>query len=492
MPREYPHLFIGGKWLPAHGEGVIEMPDPATGGVFATVPAGDAHDVDAAVAAARSALDGPWSRLTSSQRGAMVGALASRLGAAAPELALVESADTGRPLRDVRGEVARTADWLQFFAGMADKVVGRSMEVTGEMSAYTIPQPIGVVAGIIPSNSPLNLTCWKLGPALAAGNTVILKPSEVAGVSLLELAHLVEEVGFPPGVVNVITGAGPLIGPALTAHPGIDKISFTGSVGAAQAIMAGAASSLKRLTLECGGKSPNIVFDDADLESALNMAVFAAFKSSGQSCSLGSRLLLQNGIREEFTAELLRRTALVKVGSPLDLASDIGPQASATQLAKTNRYIALGKSSASLAYGGGTPPDLSGGFYVEPTVFTDVDPSSPIAQEEIFGPVLAVLGFATEDEARRLANSTQYGLTAAVWTRDLGRAHRMARGVEAGLVTLNCYRPVSWMLPYGGMKLSGLGRENGVDAIYDYTENKTVVIHHGADPLADPYDLASR
>lgn len=493
-PRKYEHLLIGGTWRAAHGDGAIEMPDPTTGGVFAVVPAGDERDVDAAVRAAAAALHGPWAALTSSQRGTLLYALAERIAAAAPELAELESADTGRPLRDVSGEVARTADWLRFFAGMADKVVGRSMEVTGDMSAYTIAQPVGVVAAIIPSNSPLNLTCWKLGPALAAGNTIILKPSEVAGVSLLELGRLACEVGFPPGVVNVVTGAGGVVGPAIAAHPGIDKISFTGSVEAAQAIMAASSSTLKRLTLECGGKSPNIVFDDADLESALNMAVFAAFKSSGQSCSLGSRLLLHNDIRDEFTTELVRRTALVKVGRPLDPTSDIGPQASAAQLAKTTRYIESGKASASLAFGGGTPPgvDLGGGFYVQPTVFVDVDPASAIAQEEIFGPVLSVLGFDDEAEARRLANSTRYGLTAAVWTRDLGRAHRMARGIDAGLVTLNCYRPVSWMLPYGGMKLSGLGRENGVDAIYDYTEPKTVVYQHGAEPLADPYQLLAR
>jgi aldehyde dehydrogenase (NAD+) len=321
---------------------------------------------------------------------------------------------------------------------------------------------------------------------------MVVKPSEIAGVSLLELARLVEEVGFPPGVVNVVTGTGAVVGPAIVEHPGVAKISFTGSVEAAQAIMRGAASNLKRLTLECGGKSPNIVFADADLDSALNLAVFAAFKSAGQSCSLGSRLLVQREIADEFTAEVLRRSARIRLGAPLEPDTDVGPQASSAQLEKTRHYIARGREEANLALGGSSPagPSYGGGYYVEPTVFTGVDPLASIAQEEIFGPVLSVIPFDDEADAVRIANSTRFGLTAAVWTSDLGRAHRMARAVESGLVTLNCYRPVSWLLPYGGMKLSGLGRENGVDAIYDYTEPKTVVVHHGAEVLPDPFGLA--
>jgi (Z)-2-((N-methylformamido)methylene)-5-hydroxybutyrolactone dehydrogenase len=491
LPRHYDEIYIGGTWRPVASGGVLEMPDPTTGGVFATVPDGGAADVDAAVTAAQSALRGPWSQLSPTQRGAMIHLLADALADRAGELAVLEAADTGRILRDMRTEVARTADWLHFFAGGADRLVGQAMELGPGMSGYTIHEPVGVVGALIPSNSPLNLCCWKLGPALAAGNAIIIKPSEVAGVSLLELARLADQVGIPAGVINVITGRGSEVGAALVGHPGVKKISFTGGVETARAIVRQSAHDLKRLTLECGGKSPNIVFADADLESALNMALFASFKSTGQSCSLGSRLLLEDSIHDEFVAELVRRSARIAIGPPLDETTDIGPQASQGQLAKTERYIELGKQSGTLAYGGGrlSGAELGDGFYVSPTVFTDVDAQAPIAQEEIFGPVLSVLRFRDEDEAAAIANSTQYGLTAAVWTRDFGRAQRMVRRVESGLVTINCYRPVSWMLPYGGMKLSGLGRENGVDAILDYTENKTVAYYHGTAPLADPFGI---
>jgi (Z)-2-((N-methylformamido)methylene)-5-hydroxybutyrolactone dehydrogenase len=490
LPLRYDEILVGGKWQPA-ADGVLEMPDPTTGEVFATVPSGGKQDVDAAVVAARRALDGPWSALSPTQRGAMLRRLAALIAERAGELALIESADTGRPLRDIRNEVARTAEWLNFFAGGADRAVGQAMELGGGMSAYTIRQPIGVVGAIIPSNSPFNLCCWKLGPALAAGNTIVIKPSEVAGVTLLELGRLAEQAGIPPGVVNVVTGKGSVVGSALVAHPDVKKISFTGGVEAARVIMRESAHDLKRLTLECGGKSPNVVFADADLESALNMAVFASFKSAGQSCSLGSRLLLQASIYDEFVDEVVRRTAAVRIGRPLDEDTHIGPQASSAQLAKTERYIDSGRQAAHLAFGGGRPAGATfeHGYFVEPTIFTDVAADSTIAQEEIFGPVLSVIKFRDEDEAIRIANSTQYGLTAAVWTRDFGRAQRVVRRIESGLVTINCYRPVSWMLPYGGMKLSGLGRENGVDAILDYTENKTVAYYHGADPLADPFGL---
>ena len=491
LPLRFDSLLIGGAWRPARDQQVLEMPDPADGGVFAEVSAGSAADVDDAVTAAAQALTGPWSRLSPTQRGTLLHKLADLLAARAGELAVLESADTGRPLRDIRTEVARVADWLHFFAGGADRATGTAMELGPDMAGYTIRQPVGVVGAIIPSNSPLNLCCWKLGPALAAGNTMVIKPSEVAGVSLLELGRLVGQAGFPDGVVNIVTGTGAAVGSALVKHPAVKKISFTGGITTARAIMRDSADDLKRLTLECGGKSPNIVFADADLESALNMAVFASFKSAGQSCSLGSRLLVEDAIHDEFVGELVCRTAGVRVGHPLDERTHIGPQASQGQLDKTHRYIEAGRQSAVLRFGGGRPDGdgLGHGFYVQPTIFTEVDPHSAIAQEEIFGPVLSVIRFSGEEEAVKIANATPYGLTAAVWTRDFGKAQRMVRQVEAGLVTINCYRPVSWMLPYGGMKLSGLGRENGIDAILDYTENKTVAYYHGSDPLPDPFAL---
>lgn len=487
--RAYPHLFIGGEWVEASSGRVISSIDPATERVWATVAEADATDVDLAVAAARAAMRGPWLRtVTPSQRGEMMLRLAALMRCDARKLAEIESRDNGKPLRDTTGEVLRAADWITFFAGLADKINGDQIPFRPDALAYTRREPVGVIAAILPWNSPISLCSWKLGPGLAAGNALILKPAEQTPVSLLEFARLIQEAGFPPGVVNVLPGYGDIAGAALVAHKGVDKVSFTGDHRTAQKIMQGASVNLKRCSFECGGKSPHIVFADADLNKAMTVALHSAFRSTGQSCSSGSRLFVERSVYESFAAGLAERTSRIRIGMPLDESTHIGPQTSAEQLAKTQSYIALGRESgARLLAGGGRPDKFPAGYFVEPTIFADVSNRSRLAQEEVFGPVLAIIPFDSEDEAIALANDTDYGLVGGLWTSDVTRAHRVAHQIEAGLVSVNTFRPVHWMLPYGGYKMSGIGRENGLHAIDEYTETKTVVIElSGAEPH-DPF-----
>jgi acyl-CoA reductase-like NAD-dependent aldehyde dehydrogenase len=489
--RVYPHLFIGGEWVAASSGRVIKSIDPATEQVWATVAEADAKDVDLAVTAARAAMRGPWLRtITPSQRGEMMLRLAALMRRDAKKLAEIESRDNGKPLRDTTGEVLRAADWITFFAGLADKINGEQIPFRPDALAYTRREPVGVIAAILPWNSPISLCSWKLGPGLAAGNALILKPAEQTPVSLLELAKLVEEAGIPAGVVNVLPGYGDVAGAALVAHQGVDKVSFTGDHRTAQKIMQSASINLKRCTFECGGKSPHIVFADADLEKATTVALHSAFRSTGQSCSAGSRLFVERSIYETFAKGLTERTGRIRVGMPLDEKTHIGPQTSAEQLAKTQSYITLGKESgARLLAGGNRPAELPTGYFVEPTIFADVSNGSRLAQEEVFGPVLAIIPFESEDEAIALANDTNYGLVGGLWTSDITRAHRVAHQIEAGLVSVNTFRPVHWMLPYGGYKMSGIGRENGVHAIDEYTEIKTVVIELSQAEPFDPFAI---
>ncbi|MBV9052704.1 MAG: aldehyde dehydrogenase [Hyphomicrobiales bacterium] len=487
--HEAPHLFIGGEWSAPHSGRVIASIDPSTEKVWAHVAEADETDVDRAVAAARTALRGPWAtKLTASQRGALLFKLAELVRRDAKTLATLESRDNGKPLRETQGEVQRAADWITFFAGAADKINGEQIPFRPDALAYTRREPVGVVGAILPWNSPISLYSWKLGPALAAGNTVVLKPAEQTPVSALALGKLIEEAGFPAGVVNIVPGFGPLAGAALVAHPGVDKISFTGEHRTAQEIMRGASVNLKRCSFECGGKSPHILFEDADLDKALIVATHGAFRSTGQSCSLGSRLFAQRSIYSEVVERMAERARRIRVGLPFDARTHIGPQSSAEQLAKTQRYIALGREQgARLVTGGARPAELERGYFIEPTVFADVDNRSRLAQEEVFGPVLAIIPFDTEEEVIALANDVPYGLVAGLWTRDIGRGHRVAAKIDAGLVSINTYRPVHWMLPYGGYKLSGLGRENGLAALEEYTEIKTVVVELATGAPADPF-----
>lgn len=488
--ERFDRLFIGGEWVRPHSGKFIATIDPSTEEVWAEVASADQTDVDDAVVAARAAMDGPWARtITPTARGALLARFADLVRRDARKLAEIESRDNGKPLRDTLGEVQRAADWLTFFAGAADKVNGEQIPFRPDALAYTRLEPVGVVAAILPWNSPISLASWKLGPALAAGNAIILKPAEQTPASLVVLAGLAGEAGFPAGVVNVLPGDG-AVGAALSAHPGIAKISFTGSHETAIRIMQSASNSLKRCSFECGGKSPFIVFADADLDKALSVAVHSAFRSTGQSCSMASRIFVERPAYERFAAALAERAGRIRVGTPFDPKTHIGPQTSAEQREKTETYIALGRESgARLLAGGGRPSAFPKGYFVEPTVFADADNRSRLAQEEIFGPVTAVMPFDGEDEAIALANDTRYGLVGGLWTSDVSRAHRVAARIESGLVSVNTFRPIHFMLPYGGYKMSGIGRENGFSAIRAFTETKTVVVDLAdaipPDPFAD-------
>jgi aldehyde dehydrogenase (NAD+) len=487
--RSYDRLYIGGEWVAPHSARAIASIDPATETVWAEVAEADDTDIDKAVAAAKAAMAGPWrNKITATQRGLLLYKLAELIRRDTAKLAELETKDNGKPLRDTTAEVQRAIDWLTYFAGAADKIQGEQIPFKPDALAYTRREPVGVVGAILPWNSPILLYAWKIGPALAAGNAMVLKPAEQTPVTALEIAKLVHEAGFPAGVFNVVPGYGATAGAALAKHTGVNKMSFTGSYATAQKIMALAAVNLKRCTFECGGKSPHIIFADADIDRALTVAVHSAFRSTGQSCSLGSRLFVQRSIYSEFVEKVAARSRRIRVGAPLDKKTHIGPQTSAEQLAKTESYIALGKQEgARLIAGGGRPKGFERGYYIEPTVFADVDNRSRLAQEEIFGPVLAAIPFDTEEDVLRMANDVNYGLVAGLWTSDVSRAHRVAGQLEAGLVTVNTFRSTHWMLPYGGYKLSGIGRENGLEALHGFTELKTIVVDFETTPAADPF-----
>lgn len=483
----FDRLLIGGEWVAPHSGDTIRSIDPSTEEIWAEVAVADAVDVDLAVAAARTALRGAWRDMAPTARGAMIARLADLVRRDAAVLAEIESRDNGKPLRDTVGEMQRAADWLTFFAGAADKFNGAQIPFRADAIAYTRHEPVGVVAAILPWNSPILLACWKLGPALATGNAVILKPAEQTPASLLALGRLAGEAGFPPGVVNVLPGDGS-VGAALSGHIGVDKVSFTGSHATARRIMAAASVNLKRCSFECGGKSPFIVFADADLEKAISVAVHSAFRSTGQSCSAASRMFVERPVYDRFARELALRAGRIRVGGALDPKTHIGPHTSAEQRDKTESYIAIGRESgARLLVGGGRPPGLDRGYFVEPTIFAEVDNQSRLAREEVFGPVVALMPFEGEEEAIALANDSEYGLVGGLWTNDVARAHRVANRIESGLVSVNTFRPVHFMLPYGGFKLSGIGRENGIDALREFSEVKTVVIDLSTEIPPDPF-----
>jgi (Z)-2-((N-methylformamido)methylene)-5-hydroxybutyrolactone dehydrogenase len=486
-------MLIGGQWVDAKSGEARETIDPFRGEPWATAPSGGPDDVDRAVAAARSALeDGPWATMSGKERGRLMRRLADLIRRDAEHLARTETRDNGKLLREMLGQLQIIPDWYDYFAGAADKIQGDVIPTDKpNFLVYTLREPVGVVAAIVPWNSPLLLTAFKLAPALAAGCTFILKPASVTPASSLEFAKLVVEAGFPDGVVNVITGDSASVGKRLAAHPGVDKVAFTGSTEAGIDVAKGASSHVARVSLELGGKSPNIVFADADLEAAVNGAVAGIFAATGQTCLAGSRVLVQRAVVDEFTDRLSNRARTIKLGDPMLPETEMGPVAFQEHLTRVLDFVSDAKEEgATVVAGGGRPtdPELANGYFVEPTVLTGVSNDMRVAQQEIFGPVASVIPFDTEDEAVALANDVEYGLAAGVWTRDVGRAHRLAARIRAGTVWINAYRTLSFSVPFGGYKMSGFGRENGLEAIREYTQVKSVWVElTGA--TRDPFRL---
>ena len=475
-------LFVDGQWKPAAGGSYFDSIDPFTGEVWSRVPSATAEDVDVAVRAAHRAFtSGPWAEMTPTQRGRLLYRLGDLVAANAEKLGELEVRDNGKLLAEMLGQMRYLPEWFYYYGGLADKVEGSvtPAERPGMMH-YIRYEPIGVVAAISPWNSPLVLTVWKLAPALAAGNTVVVKPSEYSSASMLYLAKLFEKAGFPPGVINVITGLGRETGEALVNHPLVERIAFTGGEAGGRAVYQAAAKAFKRVSLELGGKSPNIVFDDADLDDAVKGAVAGIFAAAGQSCMAGSRLLLQDSIHDEFVERLIKFAGSAKLGDPLQSDTDIGPIATPSQFEKILDYIRIAKSEGAHCVLGGERAigdELNGGLFVKPTIFTGVSNRMRIAQEEVFGPVLSIIRFKTDDEAVEIANDTLYGLAAGVWTQDLARAVNLPARLKAGTVWVNAYRVVSYLAPFGGFKNSGIGRENGKEAIREYLEAKSVFLN---------------
>lgn len=480
--REY-QLFIDGQFVPAADDGTFESVNPFTGEPVAKVARGKQADIDKAVAAARKAFDeGPWPRMTGAERGRILKDLAEKIEAASADLMQVMIEESGSTYRKAKGEVWLSGKNVGYFAKLAQREFEKTIESLskpGVSRNLLIREPVGVCGQIIPWNFPLQMAIWKLGPALAAGNTVVLKPAEETPATAMALAEIIAQSDIPPGVVNVVTGFGEEAGAALAAHPDVDKLAFTGSTEIGKKLMAEAAHDLKRITLELGGKSANIVFADADLDMAVDAALYGIFFHSGQCCTAGSRLLVHDSIYDSFIDRLTERARHIKLGNPADKATDLGPLVSKKQQERVLQYIEAGKKEgARCVLGGGKPSDaaLGQGFFVEPTIFVDVDNAMTIAQEEIFGPVLSVLRFSTEDEAVKLANASRYGLAGAVWSRDEEKALAVARKLRAGTIWVNEYHLINEKAPFGGYKQSGIGRELGEDALDEYTEIKHIHI----------------
>jgi len=468
----------------------FESIDPSTGRPWALMPAASEADTDRAVRAAHRALSDPsWANLTPTQRGKLLHRLGDLVAEHTGKLAELETRDTGKIIRETRAQIGYVAEFYRYFGGLADKVEGAHLPIDkADVEVYLRSEPIGVVAAIVPWNSQLFLSAVKLGPALAAGCTIVLKASEDGPAPLLEFAKLVEKAGFPRGVVNVVTGLGQTCGKALTSHPLVARVAFTGGPSTARQIVHNTAENLAFTSLELGGKSPVIVFDDADLDSAANAIVAGIFAASGQSCVAGSRLYVERPIHDTLVSILVQKARAIRIGDPQDPATEMGPLATGRQ--RSHIETVLGQSLAAgarLLTGGRVPANRMDGFYFEPTIVACDNNQVPCVSEELFGPVLSVMPFDGEEEAIAKANDTRYGLAAGVFTRDLARAHRMIRRIRAGIVWVNTYRAVSPIVPFGGFGLSGLGREGGAASIRDYTRSKAVWIRTSDDPIADPF-----
>lgn len=486
-------LYIGGKSVDPESNRWFESDNPFTGKPWARIAAGTIADVDRAVRAAHEAfVAGPWHNTTATERGRLLCRLGDLVARDAKRLAEIEVRDNGKLFAEMHGQLNYIPQWFYYYGGLADKIEGSVLPLDKKgYFNFTRLEPLGVAAMITPWNSPLLLATWKLAPALAAGCTAVIKPSEFTSASTLEFVKLFEEAGFPPGVVNVVTGLGSEIGAALVEHPLVKKIAFTGSDTTGRIVNELAARHFKHVSLELGGKSPNIVFPDANIDDAINGVVSGIFAATGQTCVAGSRLLLHEDIHDAFVTRLVALARTARMGDPMSAGTQVGPVTTLAQYRKVLGYIEIAKAEgASLLMGGGaaTRPECGDGWFVEPTIFSNVRNGMRIAQEEVFGPVLAIIKFRDEAEAIATANDSKFGLGAGIWTGDIGRAHRMAEQIQAGIVWVNSYRAVSFMSPFGGYKDSGLGRENGIEAIRGYLQTKSVWINTGA-ATANPFVL---
>jgi aldehyde dehydrogenase (NAD+) len=472
------NLLINNRWVPSESGRTFATINPSTGEEICQVAEADKADVDKAVKAARAAFEqGPWKKMRASERGRLLNRLADLIEKDSETLARLETLDNGKPLHVAKAvDVAKTIACYRYFAGWADKVQGKTIPIDGDFFCYTRHEPIGVVGQIIPWNYPMLMQAWKLAPALATGNTVVMKPADHTPLSALRIGELILEAGFPEGVVNLLPGFGPTAGAAIASHMDIDKVAFTGSTEVGRLIMEAAAkSNLKRITLELGGKSPNIIFEDTDLDEAVEGAHMGLFVNQGQSCCAGSRVFVEEKIYDAFVEKSVARARKRRVGDPLDPRTDQGPQVSQSQFDRVLGYIESGqRDGATLACGGDRVGDR--GYFIQPTVFSDVRDEMQIAREEIFGPVMSVIPFKDVDEVVERANRTSYGLAAGVWTRDIKKAHAVANAVRAGTVWVNCYHVLDTRAPFGGFKQSGIGRELGEYGLQQYTEVKTVTV----------------